>query len=563
MDSDSLVRDAREAFARRDWVAARDAFVAVGALAGDDVYKLGDCVWWLGEFRRAESLYEEAHRLYMQERKPSEAAMCALGLAGLAFMRGDEAIGSGWMSRAMRLMEDLPAGAVHGYVLFMEVSGSLQGGDLDAAIGQARRLQEAGRTFSDPNLVALGVLSEGQALLKQGSFSAGMRLLDEAMIAAVSDELAPEWAGNIYCQLMVACNELGDVGRAREWTQATVRWCESLPAAGPFMGICRAHRAQLFRLQGDWELAEREAAQVCEELAGFDLGTVAEGYYQIGEVRRLRGDLAGAEEAFKQAHAYGREPQPGLALLRLAQGRIDEALVSIQTALTTGPQDPLHRAWLCIACAEASLAAGRVDAARMAGDELRAAATTFQSSVFKAAADQVDGAVLVTEGALEEGLQSLRSACVRWQQLSAPYETARVRVLLARAYAALGDGSSAALELDAASQVFQSLGAMVDLHSIEMQRDERQGADPGAHPGAHTAGHQGAAHGLTGRELEVLALVSAGQSNRGIAEALTISEKTVARHLTNIYGKLGLSSRTEAVRYAFEQGLSGDIRKTS
>jgi DNA-binding NarL/FixJ family response regulator len=169
----------------------------------------------------------------------------------------------------------------------------------------------------------------------------------------------------------------------------------------------------------------------------------------------------------------------------------------------------------------------------------------------------------VTEGALEEGLQSLRSACVRWQQLSAPYETARVRVLLARAYAALGDGSSAALELDAASQVFQSLGAMVDLHSIEMQRDERQGADPGAHPGAHTAGHQGAAHGLTGRELEVLALVSAGQSNRGIAEALTISEKTVARHLTNIYGKLGLSSRTEAVRYAFEQGLSGDIRKTS
>lgn len=513
------------------------------------MFKLGDCVWWLGEFRRAESLYEEAHHLYLQENRPRDAAMSALALAGLAFMRGEMAFGSGWMGRGTRLLEGQPAGREHGYILFMDVSGSLQSGDFAAATDQARRLQEVGRTHGDPNLVALGILCEGQALLKQGSFKEGMRLLDEAMLAAVSDKLDPEWAGNIYCQLMVACHELGDLERARAWTQATVSWCESLPAAGPFLGVCRVHRAQILHIQGEWSRAEVEAARVCKELADFDLGTVAEGYYQLGEVRRLRGDLAGAEEAFRQSHAVGRDPQPGLALLRLGQNRIEEAVSSIHSALSTGPQDALRRAWLCAACVEISLAAGLLDAARLSCDELQAAAENFESSVLSACAAQGDGAVLLHEGKPEQAVRSLRLAGLRWQKLGAPYESARVRVLLAQAYEAVGDRSAANLELDAAEQVFQSLGAKPDVVMVTALRQGPHTRQPG---------------GLTKRELEILALVSSGQTNRAIAEALTLSEKTVARHLTNIYSKLGLSSRTEAARFAFEHGLTGrPIRRMS
>jgi ATP/maltotriose-dependent transcriptional regulator MalT len=550
MDSGDLLRTAHEAFDRRDWPAARDAFLeaqAAGPLSGADIERLGDCVWWLGEFRRAVSLYEEAHHLYLREGKPRQAAMVAFAIAGLSFMRGDAALGSGWMSRGARLLEAEPPGAEHGYLLFMELGGSLEGGDLPAAIDQARQLQEIGRRFSDANLLALGILCEGQALLKQGACKEGMRLLDEAMLAAVSDRLAPEWAGNIYCQLMVACNELGDLERARAWTEATVRWCESMPAAGPFFGVCRVHRAQLFQMQGAWQMAESEAADVCRELADFDLATVAEGQYQVGEVRRLRGDLRGAEEAYRQSHALGRDPQPGLALLRLAQDRIDEAHTAIQTALDAASKDEPRRAWLWGAAVEISLAARRLDLARVACDQLSAAAATFETSALSAAAEQARGAVLLREGRAREALPVLRSACLRWQRLGAPYETARVRTLLATAYEALGDMSATALELEAAEQVFRSLGAAVDLRALAQRRGPKPEVDGG----------------LTQRELEVLALVSSGQTNRGIAESLTISEKTVARHLTNIYGKLGVSSRTEAVRFALERGLGQGIRRTS
>jgi tetratricopeptide (TPR) repeat protein len=422
MSADEALQRARDAFSRRDWLAARDAFVAAAAidpLAADDVYLLGDAVWWLGEFSRAASLYEDAYALYVREDRPGSAALCALAIAGFAFMRGQPAYGSGWVARAARLLEELPPGAEHGYLLFTELSGTLSD-DLVKAARLARELQSTGRKFGDANLVGLGVLSEGLALVKQGSINDGLRLLDEAMLAAVSDELAPEWAGYIYCQLMAACHELGDLERAREWTRATERWCDGLQSAGPFLGVCRVHRAQIFQTQGAWQQAEIEAARACEQLAGFDTGNVGEGHYRIGELRRLRGDFAGAERSFREAHALGRDPQPGLALLRLAQGRVDEARTSIQTSLATGPSEMLHRAWLCVACVEVSLAAGATQAARTACDELRSAAAAFGSSVLRAAAEQAHGAVLLAEGDPRGALGSLRSACLSWQQLDAP-----------------------------------------------------------------------------------------------------------------------------------------------
>jgi DNA-binding NarL/FixJ family response regulator len=312
-----------------------------------------------------------------------------------------------------------------------------------------------------------------------------------------------------------------------------------MPAAGPFMGICRVHRAQILQLQGDWDEAEREAVRVCRELAHFDVGTVAEAHYQLGEVYRLRGRLADAEDAYRRAHGLGRDPQPGLALLRLAQGRADAAATSIQTALTGEERNRLVRARLCAALVEIALAIREIGVAWQAGDELMEIAGVYGSSGFEATALQARGAILFAEGQTAAALQTLRAACHCWQRLNAPYETARVRVLLARLYDALDDRDAAALELDAAAAVFDRLGAELDVKRVAALRDRP--LPPGD---------------LTEREVEVLAEVAAGKSNREVAAALFISEKTVARHLANIFTKLAVSSRTAAAAYAIEHGLT-------
>jgi DNA-binding NarL/FixJ family response regulator len=541
-DPAGLLQDARDAFARRDWVRARAAFETARAratLSSDDTYAAADAAWWLGLIDEALAAYEDAYHLYLREHRPRKAANSALGIGYTLALRGDGAIGSGWMSRAVRLLEGEAESVEHGYLVFIEIETALGAGELESAIVRSRDLQEMGRRFADPTLTALGVVGEGRALIKRGQVSRGLALLDEGMLAAVSEEMDPSWAGNIYCSLMIACHELADVRRAAEWTQATARWCESMPAAGPFMGICRVHRAQILQLQGGWDDAEREAIRVCAELAHFDVGTVAEAHYQLGEVCRLRGRLAAAEDAYRHAHAMGRDPQPGLALLRLAQGRAAAAAASIQTALAGEARNRLVRARLCAAQVEIALAAGEMDVARRAGDELEEIAGVYGSSGFEAAALQARGAILLAEGQATAALQTLRAACLRWQRLNAPYETARVRVLLARLYEALGDRDAAALELDAAAAVFDRLGARLDARTVAELRDRP------LLPGD-----------LTEREVEVLAEVAAGKSNREIAGALFISEKTVARHLANIFAKLGLSSRTAAAAYAIEHGLA-------
>jgi DNA-binding CsgD family transcriptional regulator len=534
--------EARDAFARRNWVRARDGFIAArahGPLSSDDTYALADAAWWLGLIDEALARYEDAYRLYLDEERPRQAAVTAFGIGYTLALRGDSAVGSGWMGRAVRLLEGEAESAEHGYLVFIDLEEALGAGDLETALARARDLQAMGRRFADSTLVALGVVGEGRALIKQGQVRRGLALLDEGMLAAVSERMDPSWAGNIYCSVMIACHELADVRRAAEWTQATARWCESMPAAGPFMGICRVHRAQILQIQGGWDEAEREADRVCRELAHFDVGTVAEAHYQMGEVHRLRGSLAAAEEAYRRAHALGRDPQPGLALLRLAQGRAEAAAASIQAALAGETRNRLARALLCAAQVEIALAAGTLDRARQAGDELAEIAAVYGSSGFEAVALSARGAIQLTEGQTAAALQTLRTACLCWQRLNAPYETARIRVLLARAYAALADPDASSLELDAAAAVFDRLGALPDARAV-----------------ADLRGRPSLPGGLTEREAEVLAEVAAGKSNREIAGALFISEKTVARHLSNIFTKLGLTSRTAAAAYAIEHGLA-------
>ena len=415
-----FVKAARDAFRRRNWAQARDGFHAVrdlGSLAADDYYELAEAAWWLGDIDESLAAYEQAYRGYLQAGRSPRAAMAAMFLAAHATERGDIAVGSGWMARVHRLLSDQPESLEHGYPIYFEIFAALARGDLDGAAARGRSMQNLGRRFGDPNLVALGVLEEGRALLKQGRMDEGMALLDEAMTAAFSDELHPIWTGGIYCHMMDACHGLVDLRRAGEWIQATAAWCDRLPEAVMYRGICRVHRAQVLQVQGAWDEAEQEATRASNELLGVFAAAVAEGHYEVGEVCRLRGDLSRAEEEYRRAHQLGRDPQPGLALLRLAEGRVKAAAASMRAALASENQDRLRRARLCAAQVEVALAAQDWKAAHAASDELAATAVAYASPGLTAASLQASGAVLLADGQAAEALPVLRSACRQWQEL--------------------------------------------------------------------------------------------------------------------------------------------------
>ncbi len=533
---------ARAAYAQRDWAAARDGFAVARAdrdLDTADLAALADAAWWLGRNDESLATSEVVYRRHVDGGAPGTAADVALGLGFLWMLRGQGSIASGWFSRAHRLLTDLPECPTHGMALFIDVEGALASGDLDGAMVLAGRIRGIADRFDDRALAAAGLVCEGRTLIRMGQVAAGVALLDEAMLPVLAGEVPPELAGNIYCQLMSEWHELADLRRAREWTAATERWCATFTSAAMFVGICRVHRVQLLQVAGEWLRAEQEASRACADLADLNVFAVGEAFYQIGEVRRLRNDLAGAEDAYRRAHELGQDPQPGRALLRLAEGRPDVALASIRTALDAESVDRFRRARLLTAQIDIALAAGALDVASAATDELETIATDFGSWGFITSARHARGAVLLALGRPSEALPVLRDAYRRWHDLDAPYLAAQVRTLLGQVYAALGDDDSAALELDAAGTVFTRLGAVAD-----------------ARRAAELNGRPDLPGGLTAREVEVLSCLAAGRSNRDIAAALVISEKTVARHLSNIFTKLGISSRTAAAAYAYEHGLA-------
>jgi DNA-binding NarL/FixJ family response regulator len=540
-DTADLLEAARDAYRRRDWVAARAHFGAARAeepLGAEDLYALSNCAWWLGDLDEALPVQQEVYRLHIDADQRGPAALVAMDIGYTLSIRGEEAQGSGWLSRAVRLLEDQPEGVEHGYLDYvLGFEAALAVPQLDEGLEAARRIHGLGQRFGDPTLTALGVLGQGRVLVKQGQVAEGMAMLDEAMVAAVSDELDPAWAGNIYCHLMVACDEIADLRRAAEWTEVVARWCERMPGAGPFMGICRVHRARTLQVRGDWTSAEREAVRVCEELARFDVEIVAEAHYQLGDLRRQRGDLAGAEAAFQAGHRLGRDPQPGLALVRLAGGEVETASASISSALAAAADERLVRARLLPAAVEIDLAAGDLDRARAASDELAEIASTYGTTGFAAQARQAHGSVLLAEGAVAQALTTLRHALRTWQELGSPYAVATVRILLARAYDELGDRDAARLEQAAAQAEFARLGAGPG--GAGRRRPDRTG-------------------GLTAREAQVLGLVAAGKSNQQIAAELVLSIRTVERHLATVYDKLGVhgrSARAAAVSHALREGI--------
>jgi DNA-binding CsgD family transcriptional regulator len=545
-EPEDLLAAARTASLEGDWPLAARAFAAARAagasLTPDDESAYGDAAWWLGDNPTMLGATERAHAGYLAAGRPGDAAEMALGMAAILFLRGDEAPGLGWLGRAQRLLDGLPEGPPHGYLLYLTgVEGALGGGDTAAVVEASRRVRAIGEAAADLTLVACGLLGEGRARLAAGDVPAGLGLLDEAMLLVSGGAVRPDIAGNIYCHLMAACHELGDVRRARAWTEATRAWAAALPVAVMFTGVCRVHRSQLLQLGGAWDEAEAEAARVADDLASLNVPAAAEGWYQVGELRRLRGDLDGAESAYRNAHERGRDPQPGIALLRLAQGRGEAAAAGLRVALAaaTSPAVRLGRARLLAAQVEVAMAAGDAATAEGAALELQAIATAYGSPAFGAAAAHAAGCAALLAGRPEAAIAPLQDALVRWLDLEAPYEVARVRGILARAEEAAGDAEAAARHREASETVLAHLGAPVPAGPGP---DPRTGPLPGR---------------LTLREVEVLGVVATGRSNREVADLLGLSEKTVARHLANIFVKLDVASRTEAAAFAFEHGLAG------
>ena len=448
----------------------------------------------------------------------------------------------GWFARGERLLARAEGDCVErGYLLIPVLLQHSLGGDHDAAYAVAAEATAIGERFADRDLVAMGVMEQGHALVRAGRTEEGLRLVDEAMVSVTAGELSPIVAGIVYCNTIAFCQSVFELGRAREWTDALTRWCERQPEMVAHMGLCLVHRAEIMTLGGEWAAALDEAHRVGGRFAQGMLNQRAVGHaaYRRGEVHRLRGEFRAAEAAFRDASREGREPQPGLALLRLAQGDGAAAAAAIRRALdeTAGR---LRRAAFLPAYVEIMLAAGDADEARSACRELEETAEHQRSEALGAMSSHARGAAALAEGDARRALIDLRDAWRRWGELGAPYEAARARVHVGLACRALGDEDAAGLELEAARATLERLGAVPDLARLDALA-----------PSAAATG----AHGLTARELEVLRLVAAGGSNREIAATLVISERTVARHLQNIFAKLGVSSRTAAGAFAFEHDL--------
>ncbi len=529
---DELLSTARAARARGDWLAVYGALTQVRSLRPldtDDLHALADAAWWLGRTKEMLSLTELVHRQRLERGQTELAAMDALELGMLWMIRGDVVIGSGWVNRSRRILGELPAGPGHGYLLFMDAMGALEH-DTEAALSAAREMQSMAGAFGDPNLSALGILLEGLANIRQGRTASGFALIDEAMLPVVADQIDPGWAGNLYCTVIGICHELGDLGRMRAWTEATERWCERFSSAVMFVGICRVHRLQLRTADGLWDEVETETAQVCAELEDLNVAAAAEGYYQLGEVRRRRGNWGGAEVAYARARELGMDPQPGEALLQLAVGRSDAAWNGLSGSLEG--RDRLSRARLLQGLVDVALARGLVEEADRSCAELEATARDFASPGFTAWGHHARGAVLLGQDRPAEALLTLRKALREYGNLRCRYETAEVHLLMAQAHRQLGEPDPAATNAEAAREVLEQLDA-----SAPAERGPLAG-------------------GLTRREAEVLHRIATGETNREAAAALHISEKTVGRHLANIFVKLDVSSRTAAAAWAHEQGLA-------
>ncbi len=537
----------RAAYGRRSWALAFTELAAANATGepdGADLERLALAAYLTGRDPECERAWERAHHAYLDAGDAEGAARCAFWLALGLLMRGNVAPAGGWLGRAGAVLDEagVSESPVRGLMIVPRALHALYNGDAGPAYDAFCEATAIGDRLADPDLATLGRLGRGQARLVLGDQEGGLALLDEAMVAVTAGETSTHVAGLVYCAVIKTCRDCYDVRRAQEWTSALTRWCAEQPDMVPYRGQCLVHRAEILQLHGSWAAALVEARRAHERLLDPP-GQPAAGMsaYELGELHRLRGDFEIAESAYAEAHRHGLDPQPGLALLRLAQGDPDAALAAVCRALDEPPTADTVRPALLAAGVEIMLVAGKLDGARAAVSELGAIAAAAGASALDATALHAAGALLLAQGRPRESLGPLRRAWSAWHDLGAPYEMARVRIALARACRAVGDEDGAVLELASAASLLEQLGARPDLQRV--RRLSRRGASSGL------------PDGLTAREAEVLRLVATGRTNRVIAGDLFLSERTVARHVANIFLKLDVSSRAAATAYAYERHL--------
>ncbi|MEV1067789.1 helix-turn-helix transcriptional regulator [Streptomyces sp. NPDC050263] len=540
------MRRARDAVARESWADAHRLLSGLdpARLAPADHAGFADAAWWTGRIDESIEHRTHAYAGYAAARDGRRAGLMAWLLFYEHRLAGRRAVAAGWLRRARQHLGGEPECAEQCYLAWMDTEAAQARGAFEEATASARRMAAIARRCGSPDLYAMSVQAQASVLVARGRIAEGLDLLDEAMCSASAGELGSFFTGWVYClglQQSMACV---DLRRAAEWTDAAMRWCAAMPAENNFRGLCRIHRVQVLELRGDWSRALEEAVRTCEELLPYERGPAGEVFYLVGEIRRRRGETAAAEESYARAHELGRDPRPGLALLRLAQGRAQAAAAALAHHEAQGR---LERCRLLAARVEVSLALGRPAEAGAAAGELAGLAVEWQRlrgsavTLPHASAASAAGAVAFAAGDLDRARDRLREALALWLELGVPYEAARTRMPLAAAERAAGDEEGARLELRAAGQTFEELGAVPDARRAAALLGAVRGRPPG---------------GLTGREAEVLRLVAAGGTNRAIAAELVISEHTVARHLNNIFAKLDVSSRAAATAYACTHGLA-------
>jgi DNA-binding CsgD family transcriptional regulator len=517
------------------WLSHADEFTPLRA---GDLEMLARSAYLIGRDAEFERLLDRAHRQYLNDGRRTAAARCGFWLGLGLLLRGEAALASGWLAGTQRLIEGVDC-VEQGYLLLPTSEEQLRKGDAVQAAISSGCAAEIGERFSDPDLVACARHQQGRALILQGSMQAGFALLDEAMIAVVGDRVSPIMAGLIYCSAIEACQQVYAWGRAREWTTALARWCEQQPDLLAFTGTCLVHRAELLQLRGAWPDAMAEACRACERFSQAQGGLSAQALYRQAEIHRLRGELTAAEEAYARAGHLGFELQPGLALLRLAQGNTDAACAGLRRAISE-TSDGLQRARLLPALVEVKLSKGDLPAARDASMELSELAQRFRTDVLSAMAAHVSGAVRLAEGDAPGALGSLRRALDGWRRVGAPYESARVRLLIGQACRALQDDEGARVEFIAAKAEFERLGAAPDVARWHTLLESQASLSK---------------HLLSRRELQVLRLIAAGKTNKAIGAELLLSERTIDRHVSNLLNKLDAPSRAAAIACAFDRNL--------
>jgi DNA-binding NarL/FixJ family response regulator len=535
---------ARAAFDGSAWSATRSGYAEVGdraTLTALDLEQWGLAALLTGHDDEATALREQAHYRFMNDGDVDGAARVAFWLGLSLRMRGELAQANGWFSRMRSVFaaDRFEASRWRGYELVNDGMAALFARDFERSMALLEEAMQIAAGHDDVDLRLLAANGHGQALLALGRLVEGMSELDEVMVTATTGAANPQAVGLVYCAVISVCRDSLDVSRSVEWTEVLGRWCDAQPDLVPYRGQCLVHRSEVLQVSGHWVDAAREVDAVLDRL-GMYTHDVAAGMalYQRGELHRLRGEFAAAERGYREALAAGHDPQPGLALLRLAEGKPGVALLSLHRSLDETPL-VFARARLLPAVVEVAVEAGDLESGRAAVAELEECASRLDSVYLRGAAAAARAGLALVESRPSESIAAARQALRRWAGLNVPYEIARCRVLLARACHALGDHETAQLELDAARATFVRLGAAYDVGRLDDL----------------VAGPRPSPDGLTPREVEVLRLVATGASNRDIADRLVLSERTVARHVANIFVKIGVSARAAATAYAYDHRL--------